>query len=140
MPYTHHKVGSKQCVYKKEDGTKVGCTSGAVDKYLGALHANANENENVNETENVQPGSLKNSIAQVVRVQAEIIDSGNNRLLPPWEVLSVLYGRDIESVKREYTNQMKDIQKQMAINKSDLQEISLKKILSTIIQQDGLSK
>jgi hypothetical protein len=42
MPYT---VKGK-CVYKKEDGSKVGCTKGDVNKYLGALHANANENEN----------------------------------------------------------------------------------------------
>lgn len=39
MPYT---VKGK-CVYKKEDGSKVGCTKGSVDKYLAALHANANE-------------------------------------------------------------------------------------------------
>ncbi len=39
MPYT---VKGK-CVYKKEDGSKVGCTKGDVNKYLGALHANANE-------------------------------------------------------------------------------------------------
>ncbi len=43
MPYTHRKEGDKNCVYKKEDGTKVGCTKGSVDKYLAALHANANE-------------------------------------------------------------------------------------------------
>jgi cytochrome P450 len=41
MPYT---VKGK-CVYKKEDGSKVGCTKGSVNKYLGALHANANENK-----------------------------------------------------------------------------------------------
>ena len=43
MPYTHRKVGDKQCVYKKDGGTKVGCTKGSVEKYLAALHANANE-------------------------------------------------------------------------------------------------
>jgi len=43
MPYTHRKVGNKQCVYKKEGGEKVGCTSGSIDKYLAALHANADE-------------------------------------------------------------------------------------------------
>ena len=40
MPY---KVKGK-CVYKKDGGAKVGCTKGSVDKYLAALHANANEN------------------------------------------------------------------------------------------------
>jgi len=39
MPY---KVKGK-CVYKKDGGAKVGCTKGSVDKYLAALHANANE-------------------------------------------------------------------------------------------------
>jgi hypothetical protein len=50
MPYTHRKVGDKQCVYKKDTGEKVGCTSGSINKYLAALHANANEsiNENLN--------------------------------------------------------------------------------------------
>jgi len=43
MPYTHRKVGNKQCVYKKDDGTKVGCTKGPVEKYLAALYANVDE-------------------------------------------------------------------------------------------------
>jgi predicted DNA-binding protein YlxM (UPF0122 family) len=41
MPY---KVKG-QCVYKKDTGAKVGCTKGSVDKYLAALHANADINE-----------------------------------------------------------------------------------------------
>lgn len=43
MPYFHKKSGNKECVYKKSDGSKVGCTSGSVKKYLGALYANADE-------------------------------------------------------------------------------------------------
>jgi hypothetical protein len=39
MPY---KV-KNNCVYKKEDNSKVGCTKGSIKKYLAALHANANE-------------------------------------------------------------------------------------------------
>jgi hypothetical protein len=39
MPY---RVNGK-CVYKKDGGAKVGCTKGSVNKYLAALHANANE-------------------------------------------------------------------------------------------------
>lgn len=43
MPYytrkgTSKKDKGKTCVYKKEDGTKVGCTAGPVEKYLAALH------------------------------------------------------------------------------------------------------
>ncbi len=52
MPYTHRKEGDKNCVYKKEDGSKVGCTKGSVHKYLAALHANANENTDLTENEN----------------------------------------------------------------------------------------
>ena len=45
MPYytrkgTSKKDKGKTCVYKKEDGTKVGCTAGPVEKYLAALHIN----------------------------------------------------------------------------------------------------
>tara|TARA_R100000900_G_scaffold103437_1_gene80314 strand:- start:1646 stop:2200 length:555 start_codon:yes stop_codon:yes gene_type:complete len=51
MPYKTRKVGSKNCVYKKGSGEKVGCTKGteeAKNKYLAALHASADE-------EDVQP-------------------------------------------------------------------------------------
>jgi hypothetical protein len=43
MPYTHKKVGNKQCVYKKDTGEKVGCTSGPVSKYLAALHIHSKD-------------------------------------------------------------------------------------------------
>ena len=43
MPYTHRKVGDKECVYKKDGGAKVGCTKGDVNKYLAALYANVDE-------------------------------------------------------------------------------------------------
>ena len=48
MPYTHKKVGSKYCVYKKDSGEKVGCTKGtkeALRKYLAALHIAEDELE-----------------------------------------------------------------------------------------------
>jgi hypothetical protein len=41
MPYSVRKQGNKYCVFKKEDGSKVGCTDGnkeSLKKYLGALH------------------------------------------------------------------------------------------------------
>lgn len=41
MPYTYRKQGSKYCVYKKDSGEKVGCTSGdkaALRRYMAALH------------------------------------------------------------------------------------------------------
>lgn len=56
MPY---KVKGK-CVYKKDGGTKVGCTKGSVKKYLAALHANADESvtpeETINETNKLKGG------------------------------------------------------------------------------------
>ena len=48
MPYSVRKVDGKYCVYKKDGGKKVGCTKGteaAKEKYLAALHANADEEE-----------------------------------------------------------------------------------------------
>jgi Protein of unknown function (DUF5661) len=44
MPY---EVKGK-CIFKKDGGAKVGCTKGSVDKYLAALHANANESVDEN--------------------------------------------------------------------------------------------
>ena len=45
MPYTHRKVGNKECVFKKDTGKKVGCTTGDINDYLGALHANVKTEE-----------------------------------------------------------------------------------------------
>ena len=45
MPYSVKKQGSKYCVYKKENGEKVGCTDGnkeALRKYMAALHMHEN--------------------------------------------------------------------------------------------------
>jgi len=41
MPYTYKKQGNKYCVYKKDGGKQVGCTTGtkaALKRYLSALH------------------------------------------------------------------------------------------------------
>lgn len=60
MPYT---VKGK-CVYKKDSGAKVGCTKGSVNKYLAALHANANES--VTETNTIKGGKAdKLSLQQI---------------------------------------------------------------------------
>jgi hypothetical protein len=41
MPYKTRKVkGKGTCVYKKDSGKKVGCTTGPIKKYLAALHMN----------------------------------------------------------------------------------------------------
>ena len=77
MPYTHKKVGDKQCVYKKDSGAKVGCTKGDVNKYLAALYANTDES--VTETNTLKGGkadklSLK-QIADKFDVSIETIKS-----------------------------------------------------------------
>jgi len=52
MPYSVRKQGDKYCVYKKDTGKKVGCTTGnkeALRKYLAALyiHSETIKNENM---------------------------------------------------------------------------------------------
>ena len=49
MPYTHREVDDKDCVYKKGTKEKVGCTTGDINDYLGALHANVKTEEEIEE-------------------------------------------------------------------------------------------
>lgn len=58
MPYTHRKEGNKQCVYKKNGGAKVGCTTGNINDYLAALHMHADES--VTEEEKLVGGKADN--------------------------------------------------------------------------------
>jgi hypothetical protein len=58
MPYTYKKVGNKTCVYNKNTGKKVGCTTGPIKKYLSALYANVPDST----TE-----QLKNSIKSLIK-------------------------------------------------------------------------
>lgn len=67
MPYTHKKVGNKQCVFKKEDESKVGCTSGSIKKYLSALHANADESIESEETITESSKTTKELIKCLIR-------------------------------------------------------------------------
>lgn len=51
MPYSVKKQGDKYCVYKKDTGKKVGCTTGnkeALRKYLAALHIHSESIKNEN--------------------------------------------------------------------------------------------
>lgn len=90
MPYTHKKVGDKECVYKKEDGSKVGCTSGPISDYLAALHANSEISENnilkggkadnlsINDLAkkfNVSVDYIKNQITKGIKVELEHTNS-----------------------------------------------------------------
>jgi hypothetical protein len=49
MPYTHREVDDKECVFKKDTGKKVGCTTGDIKDYLRALHANVKTEEEIDE-------------------------------------------------------------------------------------------
>lgn len=49
MPYTHREVGDKECVYNKNTKKKVGCTTGDINDYLGALYANVKTEEEIEE-------------------------------------------------------------------------------------------
>ena len=62
MPY---KVKGN-CVYKKDDGTKVGCTKGSMDKYLAALHANTDES--IKENDNNPTDVVKMDVPFLIRV------------------------------------------------------------------------
>ncbi len=88
MPYTHRKIGNKQCVFKKEDGSKVGCTSGSIEKYLGALHANADESVEPTETNLIKAGkhtkkvevkeNTKTLIKRLIRERMLLFENENN--------------------------------------------------------------
>ena len=54
MPYSYHKQGDQYIVTKKDTGKEVGRTKGtkeALNKYLAALHINANENKTMKKSE-----------------------------------------------------------------------------------------
>ncbi len=87
MPYTHRKEGNKTCVYKKEDGSKVGCTSGSVKKYLAALHMHENEDmlsgglsdnmtiDDIAKKHNVKPEKINQELKKGIGVELEHTDS-----------------------------------------------------------------
>jgi hypothetical protein len=70
MPYYTKKEGDKTCVYKKDGGKKVGCTSGPVNKYLGALHANANEGIN-EDTRLSAPLKISGLVKRLLEIKKE---------------------------------------------------------------------
>ena len=99
MPYYTRKGRSKKdkgkiCVYKKEDNTKVGCTAGPIEKYLGALHASekvneANDFDWLKEPIQIKYGDLMDNLQQFFKVGDTIyltgelaIDFEGTRLIP----------------------------------------------------------
>lgn len=86
MPYSHRKIGDKNCVYKADTGKKVGCTKGPISKYLAALHANVPDakHENLNQTKNMNeanynnPAITSNDLKKVVQYLAKEAESHQN--------------------------------------------------------------
>lgn len=86
MPYYTRKGTSKKdkgkiCVYKKEDNTKVGCTAGPIEKYLGALHASekvneANDFDWLKEPIQIKYGDLMDNLQQFFKVGDTIYLTG----------------------------------------------------------------
>jgi len=69
MPYT---VKGK-CIFKKDTGAKVGCTKGPVEKYLAALHANANES--ISEMNTIKGGKAdKMSVEDIAKKFSVSVD------------------------------------------------------------------
>ena len=98
MPYTYRKVGDEYCVYKKDGGTKVGCTKGSIKKYLEALHAN----ENVSEIDKIKGGLADNkSIKDIADKHDTTVKAIKNEL------------KKGEKVEKEHTSN-KDVAKEIA--------------------------
>jgi|694.fasta_scaffold00015_225 hypothetical protein len=75
MPYTHREVGDKDCVYKKGSEKKVGCTTGDVNDYLGALHANVKTEELEELNESLIAVGRDKMYAAIVNIKDSIKDN-----------------------------------------------------------------
>lgn len=97
MPYT---VKGK-CVFKKNNGAKVGCTKGDVNKYLAALHANTNES-----TDNILKGGKADNINNIDDLynywaEKEYSNGGVSKSLKKDLEYQIQLGKQIE---KEHTN------------------------------------
>jgi hypothetical protein len=68
MPYTYKKEGNKYCVYNKNTGKKVGCTTKSIKQYLSALHANVPDST----TEELKEG-IKSIIRSMLKEEEQAI-------------------------------------------------------------------
>jgi hypothetical protein len=93
MPYT---VKGK-CIFKKDSGAKVGCTKGDVNKYLAALHANADESvkptETLTEPHKIKGGKADNMTTKDIADKFDVAESKIEHEL-----------RMGKKVEREHTN------------------------------------
>ena len=84
MPYTHREVGNKECVFKKDTGKQVGCTTGDINDYLGALHANVKTEEEIEEG--------------IVDIGREKIIDTYNKFIKAWEDEKVRTSTSINTI------------------------------------------
>lgn len=111
MPY----IIKGQCIYKKSDGSKVGCTKGNVKKYLAALHANVDESEaqrlamEETITENHEPirKLIREAISDFIKSDEQInINHGFKKLLD-WDEKEYTY---TDRVKDKLTNIITEVE------------------------------
>lgn len=107
MPY---KVKGN-CVYKKDSGAKVGCTTGSVDKYLAALHANVDES--ITET-NILKGGKADKIKNL------------NDLYTYWADIGYAKGGISKSLRKELEREIelgKKIEREHTSNEDKILEV-----------------
>lgn len=68
MPYSYKKEGDKNCIYNKNTGKKIGCTTKSIKDYLAALHANVPDSK----TDQLKTG-LKSMIREILKEDENII-------------------------------------------------------------------
>lgn len=100
MPYT---VKGK-CVYKRDGGAKVGCTSGSVDKYLAALHANADESVQKEEENKLVGGKADKMTADDIAKK---------------------HGVEPEKIKKQVKTGMEDEKKEHTKDSQEAKEIAM---------------
>jgi len=94
MPYSYHKKGDQYIVTKKDTGKEVGRTKGtkeALNKYLAALHINANENKTMKKSE------LTKMIQEVIK---EVISEKNT--IKIGDIVSKKYASTDEDYTKEF--------------------------------------
>jgi hypothetical protein len=128
MPYSYHKKGDQYIVTKKDTGKEVGRTKGtkeALNKYLAALHINANENKTMKKSE------LTKMIQEVIK---EVLSEKNT--IKIGDIVSKKYASTDEDYTKEFkviditgtkaTLQDTNTGKKTGIALSDLTKIPMK--------------
>jgi predicted DNA-binding protein YlxM (UPF0122 family) len=146
MPYTHRKVGNKQCVYKKDTGEKVGCTKGPIEKYLAALYVNADESiseintlkggkadkmsiEDIADKFNVSVNKIKTQIKKGTEVEKEHTND---------EEKAIEIAMDHVTEFPDYYDRLEKMEKK-AEKKSNVSE-NTKKIIKNILRENLFKK